>query len=72
MRKGKRNNFKRAESCSLEFSYYSMWNCDRCGNSASIMEVDEELNKNFPIFKSVPTEVRNQKQSIKEPPNYFL
>ena len=49
-----------------------MWNCDRCGNFASIMEVDEELNKNFPIFESVPTEVRNQKQSIKEPPNYFL
>ena len=46
--------------------------CYRCGNSASIMEVDEELNKNFPIFESAPTEVRNQKQSIKEPPNYFL
>lgn len=46
--------------------------CYRCGNFASIMEVDEQLHKTFPIFEPAPTEVRSQKQKVKEPPNYFL
>ena len=45
--------------------------CYRCGNVASIMEVDEELNKNFKIFEAAPTESRNQ-PAKKDIPDYFL
>jgi serine/threonine-protein phosphatase 4 catalytic subunit len=45
--------------------------CYRCGNVASIMEVDEELNKNFKIFEAAPTESRNQPVK-KDIPDYFL
>ena len=28
--------------------------CYRCGNVAAILELDENLNQNFEIFKAVP------------------
>lgn len=45
--------------------------CYRCGNVASILELDEHLNKNFKIFEAAPEEAREnaQKSAI---PEYFL
>ena len=45
--------------------------CYRCGNVASIMEVDENLSKTFKIFESAPTEMRTQ-PARKQVPDYFL
>lgn len=45
--------------------------CYRCGNVASVLELDEHLGKNFKIFDEAPEEARDntQKNSI---PEYFL
>jgi len=45
--------------------------CYRCGNVASILELDEHLNKNFKIFEAAPDDARdgNQKGAM---PEYFL
>jgi serine/threonine-protein phosphatase 4 catalytic subunit len=44
--------------------------CYRCGNVASIMEVDEDLNKEFKIFEAAPQAERiyNKKEAL----DYFL
>lgn len=42
----------------------------RCGNVASIMELDENLQKYFKIFEAAPTDGKNHVGS--EVPQYFL
>ena len=45
--------------------------CYRCGNVAAILELDENLNKNYRIFEAAPQEVRGV--AAKKPaPDYFL
>jgi len=45
--------------------------CYRCGNVAAILELDENLNRNFKIFEAAPREVRGV--PAKRPtPDYFL
>lgn len=45
--------------------------CYRCGNVASILELDENLNKYYKIFEAAPTENRssNPKKAMAD---YFL
>lgn len=45
--------------------------CYRCGNDASIMEVDENLNVSFKIFKEAPVDQRGT-QSKAPQSEYFL
>eukprot|EP01062_Namystynia_karyoxenos_P077087 TRINITY_DN768_c1_g3_i1.p1 TRINITY_DN768_c1_g3~~TRINITY_DN768_c1_g3_i1.p1 ORF type:complete len:338 (+),score=95.06 TRINITY_DN768_c1_g3_i1:98-1015(+) len=45
--------------------------CYRCGNVASILELDEKCARNYKIFEAAPQEVRGPKAHIK-PPEYFL
>eukprot|EP01089_Gocevia_fonbrunei_P008053 TRINITY_DN1966_c0_g1_i1.p1 TRINITY_DN1966_c0_g1~~TRINITY_DN1966_c0_g1_i1.p1 ORF type:complete len:307 (-),score=19.12 TRINITY_DN1966_c0_g1_i1:264-1184(-) len=45
--------------------------CYRCGNVAAILELDENLNKNFKIFEAAPREVRGV-PAKKPMPDYFL
>jgi serine/threonine-protein phosphatase 4 catalytic subunit len=45
--------------------------CYRCGNVASIMEVDEDLEKDFKIFEATTNEEK-QAPVIKDLPEYFL
>jgi len=44
--------------------------CYRCGNVASILSIDEHLNKDFKIFKEVPESGRLQVG--RQAPSYFL
>jgi len=45
--------------------------CYRCGNVAAILELDENLNRNFKIFEAAPQDVRGV--PAKQPtPDYFL
>ena len=45
--------------------------CYRCGNVASILELDENLGKSFKIFDAAPNEARGI--PVKNPPpDYFL
>jgi len=50
--------------------------CYRCGNVAAILELDENLNKNFKVFDSAPQEQRSSATAttiVKKPqPDYFL
>jgi serine/threonine-protein phosphatase 4 catalytic subunit len=43
----------------------------RCGNVAAILELDEQLNKEFTIFEAAPQESRGA-PSKKPQPDYFL
>ena len=45
--------------------------CYRCGNIASIMEVDEYLQSTFKVFDAAPQSAR-QAPSKNPPPDYFL
>eukprot|EP00997_Jenningsia_sp_PLL12_P004461 NODE_1903_length_1039_cov_46.214141_g1547_i0.p1 GENE.NODE_1903_length_1039_cov_46.214141_g1547_i0~~NODE_1903_length_1039_cov_46.214141_g1547_i0.p1 ORF type:complete len:314 (+),score=94.04 NODE_1903_length_1039_cov_46.214141_g1547_i0:77-943(+) len=45
--------------------------CYRCGNVASILELDEHLNKNFKIFEAAPEEYRGV-PARKQSPQYFV
>jgi serine/threonine-protein phosphatase 4 catalytic subunit len=45
--------------------------CYRCGNVAAILELDENLNKNFKVFDSAPQEKRGI-PAKKPAPDYFL
>lgn len=45
--------------------------CYRCGNVASILALDEHLNKNFKIFEAAPEEARGV-PARKQMPEYFL
>jgi len=46
--------------------------CYRCGNVASILEIDENLNKTFKIFEEAPQDFRNNPGGKKPLPDYFL
>jgi len=45
--------------------------CYRCGNVAAILQLDENLNKNFAIFDAAPQESRGA-PAKKPAPEYFL
>ncbi|XP_031106475.1 serine/threonine-protein phosphatase PP-X isozyme 2 [Ipomoea triloba] len=45
--------------------------CYRCGNIAAILELDENLNKQFRVFEAAPQESRGA-PAKKPPPDYFL
>ncbi|KAK4341880.1 hypothetical protein RND71_037696 [Anisodus tanguticus] len=45
--------------------------CYRCGNVAAILELDENLNKQFRVFVAAPQESRGA-PAKKPPPDYFL
>jgi len=44
--------------------------CYRCGNVASILELDEHLGKNFKIFEAAPQETKEPQKNAT--PEYFL
>lgn len=46
--------------------------CYRCGNVASIMAVDRDLNTKFSIFSAVPDEQRHVPAGRRGPGDYFL
>ena len=45
--------------------------CYRCGNSAAILELDDNLNKKLMNFEAAPVENRNV-PAKKPVPDYFL
>ena len=45
--------------------------CYRCGNVASIMDVDEYLQSTFKVFEAAPHSERKE-PSKNPPPDYFL
>ncbi|OAA55809.1 tor signaling pathway phosphatase [Niveomyces insectorum RCEF 264] len=59
-----------------EKSVVTVWSapnyCYRCGNVASIMTVDEQLESKFRIFAAVPDELRHTPFSRRWPSDYFL
>ncbi|OTA55219.1 putative phospho protein phosphatase [Hypoxylon sp. EC38] len=46
--------------------------CYRCGNVASIMSVDKNLDPKFSIFSAVPDEMRHVPAGRRGPSDYFL
>eukprot|EP00164_Ancoracysta_twista_P008603 GFYU01012492.1.p1 GENE.GFYU01012492.1~~GFYU01012492.1.p1 ORF type:complete len:311 (-),score=41.82 GFYU01012492.1:403-1335(-) len=46
--------------------------CYRCGNIASIMEIDEHMNRRFNTFSAAPDTDRETPNIAKEAPDYFL
>eukprot|EP01062_Namystynia_karyoxenos_P068497 TRINITY_DN6315_c0_g1_i1.p2 TRINITY_DN6315_c0_g1~~TRINITY_DN6315_c0_g1_i1.p2 ORF type:complete len:309 (+),score=99.45 TRINITY_DN6315_c0_g1_i1:91-1017(+) len=46
--------------------------CYRCGNVASILELDEHTQQNFKIFEAAPQETHGGAQATKPRPEYFL
>ena len=46
--------------------------CYRCGNVAAILELDENLNKNYNVFEEAPAEERGVGATKKSVPDYFL
>ncbi|KAJ1338704.1 serine/threonine-protein phosphatase PP1-1 [Microdochium nivale] len=46
--------------------------CYRCGNVASIMTVDKNLDPNFSIFSAVPDDMRHVPAGRRGPSDYFL
>jgi serine/threonine-protein phosphatase 2A catalytic subunit len=44
--------------------------CYRCGNEAGIMEVDEQMNRNFLVFDPAPR--RGEPHVTRRTPDYFL
>lgn len=59
-----------------ENSVVTVWSapnyCYRCGNVASIMSVDKDLNPKFSIFSAVPDDQRHVPASRRGPSDYFL
>ncbi|KAK3175671.1 sporulation-induced protein [Lecanicillium sp. MT-2017a] len=59
-----------------ENSVVTVWSapnyCYRCGNVASIMTVDKDLDPRFSIFSAVPDELRHVPASRRGPSDYFL
>ncbi|GJN74202.1 serine/threonine-protein phosphatase PP1-1 [Purpureocillium lilacinum] len=59
-----------------ESSVVTVWSapnyCYRCGNVASIMSVDKDLNPKFSIFSAVPDDQRHVPASRRGPSDYFL
>lgn len=46
--------------------------CGRCGNVASILSLDEDLNREFKIFKEVPESRSPPSNQASKLPSYFL
>ena len=49
--------------------------CYRCGNIASVMEISDDLNRNFNTFDASPENERNkpeQSEEAKDIPDYFI
>lgn len=44
----------------------------RCGNVAAILELNEDLNRDFTIFEAAPQESRGIPSSKKPQADYFL
>eukprot|EP01062_Namystynia_karyoxenos_P077089 TRINITY_DN768_c1_g4_i2.p1 TRINITY_DN768_c1_g4~~TRINITY_DN768_c1_g4_i2.p1 ORF type:complete len:345 (+),score=111.18 TRINITY_DN768_c1_g4_i2:112-1035(+) len=61
--------------CMFNDSLVTVWSapnyCYRCGNVASILELDEHLQRNYKIFEAAPQETRGV-MSKKPQPDYFL
>jgi serine/threonine-protein phosphatase PP1-1 len=59
-----------------EKSVVTVWSapnyCYRCGNVASIMTVDTNLNTKFSIFSAVPDDQRHVPAGRRGPGDYFL
>ncbi|RMJ07003.1 hypothetical protein BHE90_014855 [Fusarium euwallaceae] len=59
-----------------ENSVVTVWSapnyCYRCGNVASIMAVDKDLNPKFSIFSAVPDDQRHVPANRRGPGDYFL
>ncbi|KAL8409522.1 hypothetical protein RB594_007820 [Gaeumannomyces avenae] len=59
-----------------EKSVVTVWSapnyCYRCGNVASIMAVDRDLNTKFSIFSAVPDDQRHVPAGRRGPGDYFL
>jgi len=59
-----------------EKSVVTVWSapnyCYRCGNVASIMTVDTDLNTKFSIFSAVPDDQRHVPAGRRGPSDYFL
>ena len=59
-----------------EASVVTVWSapnyCYRCGNVASIMTVDKDLNTRFSIFSAVAEDQRHVPVSRRAPSDYFL
>ncbi|PHH79127.1 hypothetical protein CDD80_5593 [Ophiocordyceps camponoti-rufipedis] len=59
-----------------EHSVVTVWSapnyCYRCGNVASIMAVDKDLNPKFSIFSAVPDDQRHIPANRRGPGDYFL
>ncbi|KAJ6782189.1 hypothetical protein PWT90_03694 [Aphanocladium album] len=59
-----------------ENSVVTVWSapnyCYRCGNVASIMTVDKDLDPRFSIFSAVPDELRHVPAGRRGPSDYFL
>jgi len=45
--------------------------CYRCGNTAAILELDEQLGRRFKVFEAAPQEARGA-QAKRAAPDYFL
>ena len=52
-------------------SIFNVWNLFRCGNVAAILELDENLHREFTIFEAAPQETRGI-PSKKPQADYFL
>jgi len=48
------------------------WLGPRCGNVAAILELDENLERNFKVFEAAPQEARGAGPAKKAAPDYFL
>jgi serine/threonine-protein phosphatase PPG1 len=48
--------------------------CYRCGNIASVMEINESLDRNFNTFDAAPENEKNKPESedTKDVPDYFI
>lgn len=59
-----------------EKSVVTVWSapnyCYRCGNVASIMTVDANLDTKFSIFSAVPDDQRHVPAGRRGPSDYFL
>ncbi|KAJ4150303.1 hypothetical protein LMH87_011057 [Akanthomyces muscarius] len=59
-----------------ENSVVTVWSapnyCYRCGNVASIMTVDKDLDPRFSIFSAVPDDLRHVPAGRRGPSDYFL
>ncbi|KAL4432896.1 hypothetical protein ABPG74_014410 [Tetrahymena malaccensis] len=60
----------------FEEKLFTIWSapnyCYRIGNVASILEIDENTQKQFKVFEAAPSETRNERHQYQSFPEYFL